>query len=137
MATLDKEKLEFLKLAKGYKAGEPALVSFDTLVGLIETKDNALDKIQELEEENRLLKVRLKEAHASKLAERKANADKKEDYLKELKKLENQVDKANLRASTFLVADAHRKIKAKKEREKLEKRKIFSKTDLMLGAYYE
>jgi len=127
---LNKEKLEFLKSSKGYKAGEPALVAFDTLIELIETKDTALDTVDSLIEENRLLREQIKK-------ERSFTAQRERDYLFALKELEESLDKANTRASTFLAADAQRKIKAKREREELEKRKTFSKTDLMLGAYYE
>jgi seryl-tRNA synthetase len=125
-----REKIEAMKIAKGYKVGEPALVAFEVLIELIESKEQALDEVQELIEENKKLRNQLK-------TERIANADKERDYLKELKKLENQIEKANVAASTFLAAEVHRKFKAKKVAMKLEKKKIFSKTDLLLGAYNE
>lgn len=119
-------RLELLKTSKGYKAGEPALVEFETLIEILETRDNLLKEAAELELENKKLRDQLKK-------ERAFNAQKERDYLLSLQKLERELDLANIKASQFLAVDLNRKMKKEIEKEK----KIFSKTDLMLGAHHE
>lgn len=120
------DQIQMLKLAKGYKDDEPALVDFNTLVSLIEERDNAMKELQEVLEENQKLREKLKR-------ERKANASKERDYLTKLKNLEAQIDKANISAREFLVSDLHRKLKVKQDKKKNHRKKIFTKTELLLG----
>lgn len=123
-------RLELLKTSKGYKAGEPALVEFETLIEILETRDNLLKEVAELETENKKLRDQLKK-------ERVFNAQKERDYLLSLQKLDHELDLANIKASQFLAADLNRKIKNKKEKEIEKEKKILTKTDLLLGAHHE
>jgi len=127
---ITKNQIKMLKVAKGYKDNEPALVEFDTLVSLIDERDSLAEELSEVLEENQKLREQLKK-------ERKANAAKERSYLEELKTLEIQLDKANKAAGNFFLADLQRKLKIKHDKKKAHCKKIFTKAELLLGDYQE
>jgi len=116
--------LECLKKEKGYSATEPALVEFEVLEELLDLKNSLLNEVQELKNENTILKNKLDR-------ERKSNMKKEADYLEEMLMLEKKLTMANKKASDILANDLTRKM-AKKNNEKA---KLISRQDLLLKNY--
>ena len=116
--------LERLKKEKGYDSNEPALVEFEVLEELLDLKNSLLNEVQELKNENTILKNKLDR-------ERKSNMKKEADYLEEMLELEKKLSAANKKASSILANDLNRKM-AKKNVEKV---KVISRQDLLLKNY--
>jgi hypothetical protein len=85
-------------------------------------------EIKVLKSERKALREEIQSLKASRAAERKAAALREDEYLSMLASLEQEIDKANKKASRFLAADLQRKV-AVKRRE--EERTILSKAELM------
>lgn len=92
------KQVKLLKLAKGYKAGKPALVEFDTLVSLFEERNGLAKELSEVLEENQKLREQLKK-------ERRVNDTKERSWLEKLKNLGVPTDKANKSAGNSVLAD--------------------------------